>query len=71
MKFLRLHQVLDLVGMGRSAWYQRVLDGRAPKPLKVGSKIAVWPEDVVSKWQADILANGERIGTYSGRDGAS
>ena len=65
MRFLRLPEVLERVGLRRSAWYQRVLDGRAPQPLKLGAKIAVWPENEIDAWQAGVLAHGERVNTYS------
>lgn len=71
MKFLRLSQVLDLVAMGRSAWYQRVLDGRAPPAVKIGAKLAVWPENVIAEWQASVLEDGERIGRYSPNGGST
>jgi len=65
MKFLRLPQVLDMVGMRRAAWLNRVRNGRAPKPIKIGPKIAVWPDDVISQYQNSIVAHGEHIGQYS------
>ena len=63
-KFLRLRQVLAVVGMCRSAWYSRVADGRAPPPIKIGFKIAVWPESVISQYQDNIVSDGERVGQY-------
>ena len=66
-KFLRLSEVLSFVGLRRSAWLARVSDGRAPPPTKIGSKIAVWPSDVIVQYQNDIIAHGEKTGTYSGR----
>lgn len=69
MRFLRLVQVLDLVAMGRSAWYERVLDGRAPPPTKIGTKIAVWPENVISQYQSKIVSDGECVGQYSAPGG--
>ena len=70
MRFLRLPAVLIRVGMRRSAWYQRILDGRAPGPLKLGGKMAVWPESSIDAWQKNVAEHGERIGTY-GHGGAA
>ena len=66
-KFLRLRQVLAVVAMCRSAWLARVSDGRAPPPIKVGLKIAVWPEDTIAEWQDHVSTHGEKVGTYRGR----
>ena len=69
VRFLRVPEVLSRVGMGRSAWYQRVLDGRAPPAVKIGAKLAVWPENVIAEYQASIVEHGERVGQYSGGEG--
>ena len=64
VRFLRLPEVLTRVGMRRSAWYARIADGRAPQPLKVGTKLAVWTDDIISRYQGSILEHGERVGQY-------
>ncbi len=47
--FLRFPQVAELTGLKRSAWYARVLDGRAPSPIKLG-RAAVWPLVEIEAW---------------------
>lgn len=63
VQFLRLGRVLAAVGLGRSALYQRMADGRFPQPLKLG-RAALWPSDVIAAWQDDVRRHGERAGTY-------
>jgi len=63
-RFLRLRHVLERVGMGRSAWFERVADGRAPRPQKIG-RIAVWPESQIAAWMRDVIQHGEKPGRYS------
>lgn len=40
--FLRLPQVLELIPISRSAWWQGCKDGRFPKPIKLGPRTSVW-----------------------------
>lgn len=39
---LRLPQVLKIVPISKSAWWQGCKDGRYPKPIKLGPRTAVW-----------------------------
>lgn len=40
--FLRLPQVLALIPISKSAWWQGCKDGRYPKPIKLGPRTSVW-----------------------------
>ena len=64
MRFLRLPAVLIRVGMRRSAWYARVADGRAPGPIKLGGRLAVWSDEAIEAWQREVAEHGERINAY-------
>ena len=46
-KYLRLNQILKILPIGRSTWWQGVKDGRFPQPLKLSERITVWDEDEV------------------------
>lgn len=46
---LRLPDVLRLVPVARSTWWQGVRDGRFPKPVKVGPRITAWKRSDVLK----------------------
>jgi prophage regulatory protein len=39
---LRLPQVLKLVPISRSAWWNGVREGRFPRPIKLGPKTTCW-----------------------------
>ena len=47
-RLLRLHEVLDIVQMKRSAWYRGMAEGRFPRPIKLGG-IALWRESEIYK----------------------
>ena len=41
-KLIRLPQVLRLVPVSRSTWWEGVRTGTYPKPIKLGPKITCW-----------------------------
>jgi len=46
-KFLRTPATMAAYGVSRPALYQHMKDGLFPRPIKLGEKLAVWPEDEV------------------------
>lgn len=40
--FLRLPQVLAIIPVSKSAWWQGCKDGRFPKPIKLGPRTSAW-----------------------------
>lgn len=56
--FLRLPSVLSLTGIGKTKLYGLIQAGQFPPPVKIGSRISVWPESDVSDWiEAQICAS--------------
>ncbi|MDE8653337.1 AlpA family transcriptional regulator [Novosphingobium album (ex Liu et al. 2023)] len=49
-RLLRLPEVMDRVGLRRSAIYQRMSEGRFPKSRSLGPKCAVWVEAEIEEW---------------------
>jgi prophage regulatory protein len=52
MRILRLPNVLDRTGLSRSTVYQRVSEGRFPKPVSLGARAVGWIETEVEEWIA-------------------
>lgn len=56
-RYLRVKQVLPILSIGRSKWWQGVKDGIYPQPLKhLGPRTTVWRESEIillaeGKWQ--------------------
>lgn len=45
--FVRINQVLSVLPIGRSTWWDWVRQGKAPAPIKLGPKTTAWRvEDV-------------------------
>ena len=49
---LRLRQVSELTGLGRSMIYQMQVEGRFPKRIKLGERAVGWLESEVRHWLA-------------------
>lgn len=49
-RLLRLPEVMDRVGLRRSAIYQRMSEGRFPKCRTLGAKCSVWVESEINAW---------------------
>ena len=49
-RLLRLPEVMDRVGLRRSAIYQRMSEGRFPKCRSLGPKCSVWVEAEINAW---------------------
>lgn len=54
-RFLTLSEVLAHVGIGRTAWTDRVRDGRAPGPIRVGAR-SLWVASEIEQWMAEQIA---------------
>jgi len=50
IKILRLPQVCDLTGLGRSMIYQMEADKRFPERIKIGTSAVGWLEREVHAW---------------------
>lgn len=50
MKILRLTQVMDCTGLGRSTVYKYIAEGLFPKPIPLGERAVGWLESEVTDW---------------------
>ncbi len=41
-RLLRLQSVLEIIPISKSTWWAGIKTGRFPKPIKLGSRVAVW-----------------------------
>lgn len=45
--FLRLPQVLSIIPLGKTCWWEGVRSGRFPKPIKLSARCTAWrAEDI-------------------------
>ncbi|VEE72847.1 helix-turn-helix transcriptional regulator [Yersinia pseudotuberculosis] len=59
-KLLRINEVLSIIPMGKSTFYAWVQAGKAPQPIRFGSRCSMWRhadimrfiEEYANKWEA-------------------
>lgn len=60
-RFMRLHEVKQTVGYGRTAIYEKIKTGEFPKPYPLGARAVAWLSDEIDGWIASrIKAARER-----------
>ncbi|WP_083277015.1 helix-turn-helix transcriptional regulator [Sphingobium phenoxybenzoativorans] len=57
-RLLRLPEVMQRVGLKRSAIYKMMRDGRFPHSRSLSPRCAVWIESEIDAWIASIAAAG-------------
>lgn len=45
--FVRLPQILALIPISRSAWWEGIRQGKFPKGIKLGSRTTVWRAEAI------------------------
>ena len=55
-RFIRLPQVVEMTGMGKTFIYARISDGTFPKQIQHGGKSVVWNERDVIDWMNQQIA---------------
>lgn len=50
MKVIRLNQVIDSTGLGRSTIYKYITEGKFPAPIKLSERCVGWLESEVQQW---------------------
>ncbi len=49
-RFLRMPEVCELVGLGRTAIYTAMRKGKFPLPVKLGSQLNAWRLSEIETW---------------------
>ena len=55
-RFIRLPQVIEMTGMGKTFIYARISDGTFPTQIQLGSRSVVWNEREVIDWMNQQIA---------------
>ncbi|MEZ8658775.1 helix-turn-helix transcriptional regulator [Vibrio cyclitrophicus] len=60
MRFIRLKEVINMTGLGRSSIYNFMKEGSFPTSVSVGGRGVRWVESEINKWmEARIAERGE------------
>ena len=55
IKFLRLPEVIQKVGLKKTYIYQMIREGTFPKQIKVAPRAVVWNEYDIDQWQEGYI----------------
>ena len=58
--FVRLPQVLRVLGIGKTTFWEGIKAGRFPAPIKLGPRMSVWKVDDIRSLISRIAENGQR-----------
>jgi prophage regulatory protein len=55
-ELLRMPSVMEATNLSRSTIYRMIKTNRFPAPVKLSSRIAVWPATELAEWQRAAMA---------------
>ncbi|MGR5151297.1 AlpA family transcriptional regulator [Photobacterium swingsii] len=55
MRFMRLKEVMNVTGLGRSSIYNFMAEGSFPKSVPLGGRAVAWVESEVFEWMEGCL----------------
>ena len=61
MKIMRLKEVMDTTGLGRSYIYKLAREGAFPKPVQLGGRASGWVSDEVESWILERIEERDRL----------
>ncbi len=57
MRFMKLPEVKNMTGLGKSTIYEMMKDGRFPHNIKLGKRSVAWPSDQIEHWMNERVSN--------------
>ena len=58
---LRLPQVLERVGLGKSSVYAMIQRKEFPAPIKIGGRISAWDSSAIDAWIEEQIAKPREV----------
>lgn len=55
-KILRLHEVIEQIGLSRSTIYLRMSKGEFPKSITLGERAVGWNSEDINQWVDERIA---------------
>ncbi|MDV6316235.1 AlpA family transcriptional regulator [Idiomarina sp. HP20-50] len=64
MRFLRLNEVKERVGLGRTSIYKLIGEGKFPKPVHVLGRNVAWIDSEIDEWMMDRIDHERTNSVY-------
>ena len=68
LKLLRLPEVKNRTGLGRSTIYGEIAAGRFPEPVKISPRCVAWIDSEVADWVEAKIADHRAYQVYKSED---
>ena len=62
-RMLRVKEVLEILGVGKTTLYEMIKDGRLSKPLRIGKRAVGWPSTDIDAYLESQPRRRKRTGT--------
>jgi prophage regulatory protein len=59
IKLYRLRELSARIGLGRTAIYEAIQEGRFPRPIRIGARAVAWRHQDVESWLQSRAAQRE------------
>ena len=59
--FVRLAQILTVIPLGKSCWWEGVKSGRFPKPIKLSRRCTAWRAEDIHDLIKQLAEQNQRI----------
>lgn len=66
-RLLRLPDVLEILPISRSTWWQGIKDGKYPKGILISARVRAWPESEILALVEDLKSSALAKTTQAGR----
>ncbi|PTV65629.1 AlpA family transcriptional regulator [Pseudomonas putida] len=60
-RFMRLHEVMAVTGLGRNTIYTRMREGTFPRQVHLGPRSFAWLQSSISEWMTSIAAGTSSV----------
>ncbi len=64
-KILRIKQIVEITGLGRSTIYEHMAIGLFPSPIKIGKRAVGWLDSDISAWIAACVSQSRNTSPTS------
>lgn len=57
--FVRLRQILEVIPLGKTCWWEGVKSGRFPKPIKLSARCTAWKAEDIRQLIKNLSAQAD------------
>ena len=61
MKILKLREVMNVTGLGRSSVYKFIAEDKFPKPVSLGERAVGWLDVEINDWIMERVAERDAL----------